>query len=319
MSDYTQNVLYSPKDALTTGDTAKRIKGSEIDAEFAEIATAIASKQDTSAKGTASGYASLDGSALVPTTQLPAATTSAQGASELATSAETITGTDAVRTVTPAGLKAVLDQNAGILTDIAALVDPAADRLIFWDDSAKQAVFLTAGGGLAITTTTIAFTGDASLLTSGTIPDARIQQSGVTQHQAALSVAETQIPDGALLARVGGNETITGTWTYGSYEFGWRRIPVSATTSGTLTNAEVGKCLPITGAVTINNSVFAAGDAFTIYNNSAGALSITAGTITTMRLGGTTSTGTRTLAARGMATVWFLSATECVVIGSGVS
>lgn len=44
MTDYTQNTFFATKDALVTGDANKRIKGSEIDAEFAEIATAIASK-----------------------------------------------------------------------------------------------------------------------------------------------------------------------------------------------------------------------------------------------------------------------------------
>jgi len=46
------------------------------------------------------------------------------------------------------------------------------------------------------------------------IPDANVPQSAVTQHQAAFSIAETQIPDGALLARVGSIETITQQWTH---------------------------------------------------------------------------------------------------------
>lgn len=54
----------------------------------------------------------------------------------------------------------------------------------------------------------------ASQTTSGTFADARIAASNVTQHQAALSIAETQIPDGAILARVAGNETISGTWSF---------------------------------------------------------------------------------------------------------
>lgn len=36
-----------------------------------------------------------------------------------------------------------------------ALVDPDADRIIFWDDSAGQVTFLTAGSGLTITGTTL--------------------------------------------------------------------------------------------------------------------------------------------------------------------
>lgn len=44
MSDYTKNVDYSVKDGLTPGDPAKRIYGSELDGEFDEIASSIATK-----------------------------------------------------------------------------------------------------------------------------------------------------------------------------------------------------------------------------------------------------------------------------------
>lgn len=54
----------------------------------------------------------------------------------------------------------------------------------------------------------------ATQLTSGVLADARVQQSNVTQHQAALTIVETQIADGALLARNAGNETITGSWQF---------------------------------------------------------------------------------------------------------
>lgn len=56
----------------------------------------------------------------------------------------------------------------------------------------------------------------ASDITSGTFADARVAESNVTQHQAALSIAETQIPDGSILARVAGTEAISGVWTFPS-------------------------------------------------------------------------------------------------------
>lgn len=206
MSDYTQNVFFTAKDALSVGDAAKRIKGSEMDAELAEISTAIASKEDVANKGAASGYASLDASTLVPAAQLPAGTESAKGALELATTAEVVTGTDTARAVTPAGVEAWAAQNAGIVQDLANLADPGADRILFWDESANAAVALTVGSGLTITDTTLSAdsqaTTDASLLTSGTIPDARIQASGVTQHQASLSIAATQLTGSIADARV---------------------------------------------------------------------------------------------------------------------
>jgi hypothetical protein len=53
-----------------------------------------------------------------------------------------------------------------------------------------------------------------SQVTSGTLADARIAQSNVTQYQAALSIAESQIPDAGILARVASAETVTGAWTF---------------------------------------------------------------------------------------------------------
>jgi len=123
MTDYTQNVSYGPKDALSTGDAAKRIKGTELDAEFAEISTAIASKEDEANKGANNGYCGLGAGGLVDPTDLPAATDSAQGAVELATTAEATTGTDTTRAVTAAGVKAAIDalKAAGLILTGASL------------------------------------------------------------------------------------------------------------------------------------------------------------------------------------------------------
>lgn len=55
MSDYTKATNFATKDSLTTGDPAKIVKGTEIDAEFNAIASAIASKADTADLSTISG------------------------------------------------------------------------------------------------------------------------------------------------------------------------------------------------------------------------------------------------------------------------
>jgi hypothetical protein len=46
MSDYTKSTNFATKDNLTSGNAAKIVKGTEIDTEFNNIATAIATKQD---------------------------------------------------------------------------------------------------------------------------------------------------------------------------------------------------------------------------------------------------------------------------------
>ena len=65
--------------------------------------------------------------------------------------------------------------------------------------------------------------------------------------------------------------------------------------------------------------MFAAGDTFSIYNNSAASITLTQGASLTLRLGGTATTGNRTLAQRGIATVVFISATEAVIGGMGLT
>lgn len=47
MSNYTQTTFFAPKDALTTGNAAKVIKGSEVDVELGAISTAVATKLDS--------------------------------------------------------------------------------------------------------------------------------------------------------------------------------------------------------------------------------------------------------------------------------
>lgn len=47
MSNYTKSTNFAVKDTLPTGNAGKIIKGTEIDTEFTNIASAISSKGDT--------------------------------------------------------------------------------------------------------------------------------------------------------------------------------------------------------------------------------------------------------------------------------
>jgi len=81
MSNYTKTVNFAAKDALTTGDANKVVKGTEIDTEFNNIATAVATKYDSASSLPASsvtgtlavanggtGSSSLTGAGIVTTT-----------------------------------------------------------------------------------------------------------------------------------------------------------------------------------------------------------------------------------------------------------
>ena len=54
----------------------------------------------------------------------------------------------------------------------------------------------------------------ASQVSSGTFADSQISQSSVTQYQTALSILESQIQNGSVLARIADNEVVTGTWSF---------------------------------------------------------------------------------------------------------
>lgn len=86
------------------------------------------------------------------------------------------------------------------------------------------------------------------------------------------------------------------------------------------TAADNGKMINITtGGITINGGVFANGQNITIYNNSASSQTITQGAGVTLRLAGTATTGSRTLALRGIATILCVSLNEFVCSGAGLS
>ena len=111
---------------------------------------------------------------------------------------------------------------------------------------------------------------------------------------------------------------ITGTFTSVTDSKGdLRDIPQNSQTSAySLVASDAGKHISITtGGVTIPASVFAAGDAITIVNDSASDQTITCSAVTTYLANDTSTKTSLTLKARGIATFLFVSAT--VVYGAG--
>lgn len=86
-----------------------------------------------------------------------------------------------------------------------------------------------------------------------------------------------------------------------AYVVGYRKYPQSLNT--TASASDVGKHLFVTATTTVPSGVFTAGDYFLVVNNTASTLTLTQGAGTTLRLGGTATTGSRTIAAYGQATV----------------
>ena len=102
------------------------------------------------------------------------------------------------------GQALVYDGTSYVPTDIADQAELDAHLADLDNPHAvtKAQVGLSAVENTALST----WTGTANITTVG--------QSAVTAHQAALSIAETQIPNGTLLARVADAEEVTGLWSF---------------------------------------------------------------------------------------------------------
>lgn len=98
-----------------------------------------------------------------------------------------------------------------------------------------------------------------------------------------------------------------------------RSLQLSSTSGRTLTIDDRGELISATGTITAPSAVFAGGDVVTIYNNSSSNITITQGSGLTLRQAGTANTGSRTLAQRGVCTITYVSASEAVISGAGVT
>lgn len=89
--------------------------------------------------------------------------------------------------------------------------------------------------------------------------------------------------------------------------------------SYTLVAADAGKCITTAGGVTVDQSIFASGDAVTIVNDSGSDITITQGSNVTIYNASDAATGNRTLASRGMASMWFSAHNYAYISGAGLS
>ena len=103
-----------------------------------------------------------------------------------------------------------------------------------------------------------------------------------------------------------------------------RSIPLQDESSApyTLVASDAGQCVHAhssTTTVTVNPSVFSAGQAVSIVNGSGSDITIAQGTSMTLRNSADASTGDRTLSSFGMCTIWFSGASTAYISGAGLS
>jgi hypothetical protein len=128
-----------------------------------------------------------------------------------------------------------------------------------------------------------------------------------------------------------GNLSVTGSMTAGSAVVAGttasdsignlRNVPPNAQTGAyVLVATDSGKYISITtGGVTVPSGIFSAGQTISIYNNSSSSQTISQGSGTTMTLAGTATTGNRTIAQYGLATVLCTGSNAFVITGAGLT
>ena len=117
-----------------------------------------------------------------------------------------------------------------------------------------------------------------------------------------------------------GNGYFAGTITDGKGNV--RAIPkVTRSSSHTLIASDAGKCMFVDTAngITINDGVMSEGEAVTIVNAHSGDITIAQDSGMTLINAADAATGTRTLASKGMATVWFAANDTAYISGAGLS
>jgi hypothetical protein len=118
------------------------------------------------------------------------------------------------------------------------------------------------------------------------------------------------------------NLQVSTTLTYGGQEVGFRDlVPVVVSGADNLALTYRDKILIQTGTgdLTVPAGVFTVGNVVDVLNHTALTVTLAQGGGLTLRLAGSTSTGSRTLAARAWARVFFTSDSEAYVWGVGVT
>ncbi len=188
-----------------------------------------------------------------------------------------------------------------------------SDKAVFGSDSDMQMYHDGSGGAILNDTGQFTISSDNALnLTSRTGQEYFFR--GYTN-----GAAELYHDNSKKLETTSSGVTVTGAVTDSKGNL--RSIPLNNQASAyTLVASDAGKTISSNGGtITVDASVMSSGDAVTLINNSGSNQTITQGSGLTIYNTADAATGNRTLAARGMATIYFFSATVAYISGAGLS
>jgi hypothetical protein len=203
----------------------------------------------------------------------------------------------------------LMDDNIGLGVDIPGFNLDASDWLVYYRADNRLEVGIGGFNSFSVTASGCTIGGNV------------VWHAGNDGAGSGLDADTLDGVQGSDYATLTGTQTLTNkTLTSPTINGGTiqSRSQAASETTGTLTVASANKTIQATGDITIPNAVFAAGDIILIYAG-ASSRTITEGSSVTMRLGGSSTTGSRTLAARGVAVLFFVSSSEVVVSGGAVT
>lgn len=177
MSNYTKTTNFATKDSLTSGDPAKKIKGTEFNTEFDAIATAVATKADLASPALTGTPTAPTASSGTNTTQIAttAFVTSAMAAAGAGTvTSVAVTSSDATVTGSPITSSGTIDialNTVSVAKGGTGQTSYTDGQLLIGNSSGNTLTkaTLTAGSGVSITngngSITIAATGTSGVST----------------------------------------------------------------------------------------------------------------------------------------------------------
>lgn len=206
MSNYTKSTDFAAKDALASGNAGKIVKGTEIDTEFNNIATAVATKADSASP-------TFTGTPALPTGTTAVTQSSSDNSTKLATTAFVQAVTSAIKNeLYPVGsiyTNATSSTNPGTLLGFGTWSAFGAGRVMVGFDSGN-ALFDTAeetGGSADAITVAHTHTTDSQGShthfiaandgnTGSTYPNTSVTNSNYVSSNAFSSNSESYILDG---------------------------------------------------------------------------------------------------------------------------